>query len=156
MRKLIYIVISCLLFSCNNRDKGLSEDIYNAILKYQKENDFSKSKNFDSFSKNYVYEVRFYNYKDTTIAISTAPSGIIGRSLKNVYGIYSDDKLYPTIIRDENRLGKKVILEYKKNNLESFYYPNPPITDISIPIYIYTVKNGKLILEDKIPAYFGK
>ena len=152
MKRLIYLIILvCFFFSCKKKDNGLTEDLYNVILKYQKENDFSKSKNFTSFSKNYVYRVNIdTTKKDTIIFITTDPIGYIG-SLKKVYGIYSDDNLHPTIIEDENKIGKKFVLEYRKKNLDFFKVTNPPNFTIPVPIYLYNVKNGKLIFEWKSP-----
>lgn len=149
MRKFIYCyIIIFLFFSCKKKDEGLNEELYHTILKYQKENDFSKSKDSTSHFKNYVYEVHFEYKKDTTISISIEPEGYIGQ-LKNAYGIYSDNNLKPTIIVDENKIGKKFVNEYRKKNLESFHNPTPVISDIFIPIYVYKIKKGKILFSGK-------
>lgn len=149
MRKIIYVILAFLFFSCKNRDEGLSEELYNMILNYQKEVNFSSQvKESDPFLQKYIYRVHFTCRKDTMITIGIENQGHTG-SLNHIYGIYSDKNLYPTIIEDSSKIGKRFINEYRKKDLESFHNEHPAIVDIYTPVYFFKIKNKKIIFLGK-------
>lgn len=146
------------LFGCkkeNKNESGLSDNLYNIVLDYQKKNpipsdeEIKKSTPFINPKKaNYIYEVIFdVQQKDTLIYI-TLEQGV--KQAYNPFGIYSDSNLKPTYIIDTNKVGKKIIKEYKKKDLENFTFKDFVINDAMHPEYIYKIKGEKLILSDSV------
>lgn len=147
------LLIFLTIMSCNkNINKtGISEDLYNEIIKYQKENPINKeSENF--LGKNhFVYQVtilpsQYANPEDkhNSVFITMSVFGVRNEVKKNLYGIYKDENLQKTIIYDEANLIEKFVKEKKKENIENYIVKNPPIIDLIYPVRIYNIESGKL------------
>lgn len=147
------LIIFLILASCNKEinQTGIREDLYNEIIKYQKENPINKESE-DFLGKNhFVYKVtllpsQYANSEDkhNSVFITLSVFGVGNEVKKNCYGIYEDENLQKTIIHDEANLIDKFVEEKKKENLENHIVKNPPIIDLIYPIKMYNIQNGKL------------
>lgn len=167
MRKLILIIFTIILASCNNgvnfdaeKYSQIDSELYDRILEYQKKYPLPQK---IKYNKNelppvensflYIYEVTFMkNNLDTIVSITMSPAG-----LRNYYdnvntqievnGIYKDKYLKATYIRDPLKLGANYIKKYltNKSEIEKFYFNNDMNIDLIYDNYIYKLTNGKLV-----------
>ena len=151
----VFVIFICLVFfGCEKHEKGINKKLYNTIMSYQNEitvplKNRKDLKNSLASTSNYVYEVIFdVNNKDTVMSITLKPQGIGINS--NNFGIYKDNKLYPTVINDKDKSGIQFIDEYRKDGLEKFSYKGGSIVDKAYPIYLYQVRGNNLLFIEKL------
>lgn len=159
--KYFTLLLFLILASCNKdiNQTGIREDLYNEIIKYQKENPINKkSENF--LGKNhFVYQVtllpsQYANSEDrhNSVFITLSVFGVGNEVKKNCFGIFENENLQKTIIYDEANSINKFAKEKKKTNLENYIVKNPPIIDIIFPVKMYNIKNGKLKFISELPG----
>ena len=154
MKQIIFIIFICFsFFGCEKQEKGFNDKLYKVVKSYQHEIPIPEKKEIgrkDSPENiySYVYEVKFDASKDTIMSITLKPQGVTTAS--GNYGVYKDDNLYPTIINDKDKSGRRFINEYRKNCLEKFFYKQGNIIDVIYPIYLYQVHNNDLIFIEKL------
>jgi len=159
--KYFTLLLFLILASCNKdiNQTGIREDLYNEIIKYQKENPINKkSENF--LGKNhFVYQVtllpsQYANSEDrhNSVFITLSVFGVGNEVKKNCFGIFENENLQKTIIYDEANLINKFVKEKKKTNLENYIVKNPPIIDIIFPVKMYNIENGKLKFISELPG----
>lgn len=162
------IILFLLLISCNDNKKNttsienieIRSELYNKILEYQTKYPIPKPIDYDKSkpppvetSFIYVYEAKFtQENNETVLGITLYPIGINdyynSKNLKvQVNGIYKDDILKPTYINDPYKLGTGFVKQYLTNNqeIDKFYYHRDIIMDAMYDIYLYKIKDGKLI-----------
>jgi len=158
MNKIFFLIILCFLFSCKQKRKnesGLNDNLYNVLIEYQKNNPIPSNEEIKKTTPfinpedaKYIYEVVFdVQQKDTLVRI-TLESGV--NKAYNPFGVYKDTHLMPTYIIDFDKVGKKLVTEYKRNDLNNFIFKDFIINDTMYPEYTYKVKGQKLILSDSI------
>lgn len=150
-----------MLISCQkeNNNSGIRDDIYNEIIKYQKENPIDKESEKFLSKKHFVYQIsilppKFANPDDKnySIFISLSAFGIGNEIKKNCYGIYANEDLQRTVIYDEANLIDKFVKQKKKKNLENYIVKNHPIIDIIFPVKMYNIENEKLKFISELPG----
>lgn len=144
-----------ILLSCKEKEKSFDKNLYDIVLSYQKENQIPYRnlseihKDSPDNSYNFIYEIKFdIEKKDTIMEITLRPQGI--NKLSTCYGVYKDEKLYPTIVIDNNMIGKTIIKNYKKIDLQRYLNKHKSIIDKNYPIYIYQLKHQNLIFIETI------
>ncbi len=155
MRNLILGLI--ILFSLNSCSKsvenetGISEILYQEIIKYQKENPIDKNDENFLGEKHFIYQVTFLppqyaNPEDDnySVFITMSVFGVGSKINNNCYGVFEDKNLQRTIIYDEANIIDQLVKKKKKTNLEKFIVKNSPIIDIIYPVKTFNFVNEKL------------
>ena len=147
MKISLITIFFVLLISCKGeKERGLffNDSLYSAVQNYQKNNPIPEG----NLYKLFIYQVTFSQQKDTLVSITVNPTGIVS---KNSYGIYEDKIIKPTYVIDNNHIGNKFVIKYRKDNIESYILEgNPPNIDLIYPIYKYKIRKGNLILIDSL------
>ncbi|QBA22305.1 hypothetical protein EU348_14315 [Chryseobacterium indologenes] len=158
MNKILFLIALCFLFSCKKESKnesGLSDNLYNILIEYQKKNPIPSNEEIKKTTPfinpenaKYIYEVVFDVQQKDTLLHVTLVSGV--KEVYKPFGVYKDAILMPTYVIDVDKVGQKLIKEYKKNDLSNFTFKDLIINDAMYPEYIYKIKGQKLILSDSI------
>ncbi|MGL4629888.1 MAG: hypothetical protein ACRCVT_01685 [Leadbetterella sp.] len=171
MKTILLPILILFILSCGRKNEtGLREDLYQALLDYQKNNPIppippkpdQKSKipprHHPDYEK-YIYEVLFLKDKsDTLVQISLAVKAFYQYKHNDpfMYGVYMDKQLKRTYILDKENLSKEIVKKYLKNGLKNFDYVVDYINDTMYIKYVYSIKNGKLRFKEKLRGNIGK
>lgn len=159
--KSLLIITMFFLISCVQQENksGIRDELYQEILKYQKENPIDKSDSDFLGEMHFIYEVeilppQYSNLEDKnySVYITMSVFGIRNHLKKPLYGVYEDKILQKTIIYDEANLINNFVKEKKRENIEKYIIENPPIIDIIYPVKMYNIVNGKLLFVNEMPG----
>jgi len=142
------------LFSCAKQENtsGINNDLYQEIIRYQKENPIDKSDSQFLSDEHFIYEVvilppQYSNNEDKnySLYISMSVFGIRNQSKKSLFGVYENEILQKTVIYDEANLIDNFVKLKKRTNIEKYIIENPAIIDIIYPVRMYNIVDGKLL-----------
>jgi hypothetical protein len=158
MRTILIILLLLALLACGDRKYkgnitefvrkdtvGLSRELISKLIEYQQLYPLPTTKEM------YVYIASFFKKgSDTLLLIWRSSEGVVAFEEQKLFGPYSDEKLYPTVIKDSKELyGRNFIIKQnydsmKLNNfkpLKGHRYP-----ESYPPNYTFLVKGNQLIL----------
>lgn len=156
MEKSFILIIVILLFSCNKNKKneGIIEPLLSSVVEYQKKYpipiDAIKNHKNDIF----IYYLWFEKETNDTIIKIQRSSGGLSKSVKG-YGVYQSERLKPTFIIDEMKLGIKYYNFIPISNNSFYFSKKISYSESSPPIYKYLLKKGKIKLM-KIDTIWNK
>lgn len=150
---ILKFIIGLILFSCQEKENrlGINKDLYEEILKYQKENPIDKNSEKLLGKNHFIYQVvilppEYSNPEDKnySLFITLSAFGVGKEVKKNCYGVFEDEFLQKTIIYDEANFIDRFVEEKKRDNLEKYIVKDSPIIDIIYPVKMYNIVNGKI------------
>ena len=138
--------------------KELNDELYNKLIDYQEK--YPIPKKDLKLEALYVYDAFFYKLKnDTFVLISRSPQGLNVANGDLIFGVYRDNNLLPTFIRDHWEFySKKFLREIITDSASlKMFQPKPQIEypESFPPLYTYKVEGTKLVL-NKIDTIWDK
>ncbi len=162
MRLIITLLITSVLcsscFKSTENTSGLKDNVYQELLKYQKENPAIEEQENGSNKNHQIYQAillppKYANPDEHEfslfITLSVLPESI---TEKKYYGIYKDKNLKETVIVDEANNFKALVNTIKTDNFEKFRPKNSSSRNRIYPVKMFNIKGNQLIYMATVPG----
>ncbi|HWJ29433.1 MAG TPA: hypothetical protein VNS32_23035 [Flavisolibacter sp.] len=127
--------------------QDFAQELYTVLLQYQKKYPLTEQKKKGL----YIYVADFFKFKnDTILLLFQSPEGVRSSKDQIVLGVYEDEVLHRTAIRDAKQFySKKLIKRILIDSLSLLHFKpdiNKSYPENFPPVYYYKVVNDQLVL----------